>query len=192
MSPKRISRGDDRWDRTPGGLFVPRRPTLPTRRFVMGKFGGIKDCCESFPCNVFAASPPSSIILAITGETDGNCNCAGFNDTWELPYALYTSFGTPIYFCSFTYRNSPNVPSVSVAFSINTNSNTRTISTRVYIGNGCDTPCGSGNQYVDYTFQESSTTLFGSGTYESTTAVSGCYAQPGDCGGTGVAAFTVP
>jgi hypothetical protein len=189
---KRRPPNDDQWDRTSGGLIVPRRGvSLPTRRWI-GWMGGAKDCCSSFTCSVFASSPPSSIVLAVTGETDGNCNCAPFNDTWELPYAVYTSFGTPVYFCSFTYRDTPNVPSVSVAFSVNTNLNTRTISARVYIGNGCDTPCGNGNQYVDYLFQESSTTLFASGTYESTSAMSGCPEQSDDCGGTGVAEFTIP
>jgi hypothetical protein len=44
MSPKRRAVRDDRWDRTPGGLIVPRRPTLPTRRFIQ-KWGPAKCCC---------------------------------------------------------------------------------------------------------------------------------------------------
>lgn len=45
MSARRRAVRDDRWDRTPGGLFVPRRPTLPTRRFIQW-LGVAKDCCE--------------------------------------------------------------------------------------------------------------------------------------------------
>lgn len=45
MSPKRKRPPDGLWDRTPGGLIVPR-PTLPTRRFIQ-KMGSGHDCCLS-------------------------------------------------------------------------------------------------------------------------------------------------
>jgi hypothetical protein len=94
MSPKRIGRGDDRWDRTPGGLFVPRRPTLPTRRFVMGKWGGIKCCCGgAVACPACVGSVASANISAsVSGLANGgSCTgCGDGNGTWTLAYQSCT------------------------------------------------------------------------------------------------------
>lgn len=46
MSPKRRAVRDDRWDRTPGGVIVPRRVGLPTRRFIQ-KWGQVQCCCTT-------------------------------------------------------------------------------------------------------------------------------------------------
>lgn len=60
----RKPRRDDRWDRTLGGLIVPRRVGLPTRRFIQ-KWGTAK-CC----CNVVLV-PDDTCPICATGTLPG-------------------------------------------------------------------------------------------------------------------------
>jgi hypothetical protein len=67
---------DDLWDRTPGGVIVPRRPTLPTRRFI-GKLGMAVDCCEE-ECEIsqvcmYGLYWPGTLHATVSGV--GNALC---------------------------------------------------------------------------------------------------------------------
>ena len=84
MSPKRRQRIDERWERTPGGLLVPSRPTLPTRRFIQ-KWGQAVCCCD--------VAPPQCLCMSviIDGVANGTCaECDAINrDTdhaWRLAH----------------------------------------------------------------------------------------------------------
>lgn len=79
----RHPRRDELWDRTPGGVIVPRRVGLPTRRFI-GKLGMVVDCCEtSVQCS--DCPYPEEFILTIAGFT-ANPACSALNDTWTVPH----------------------------------------------------------------------------------------------------------
>ena len=94
---KRRQQLDDRWERTSGGgLFVPRRPALPTRRYAVGPLGGIKCCCVDAPCEIWSITRPDSVLCSITGMADDNCNtCENFNrEDVECDYTSSTD--TPL------------------------------------------------------------------------------------------------
>ena len=83
MSPKRISRGDDRWERTHGGLFLPKRPTLPTRRFLT-PLGTFQDCCTAtlpVTCCACNSMPDSDITVSLDSaiEFSWSYTCADSN-----------------------------------------------------------------------------------------------------------------
>lgn len=82
-------RRDELWDRTPGGLIVPRRPTLPTRRFIQ-KWGQVQDCCSAPGCEpIWDGSRPASISVSIEGVTNGTCvGCDAHNTSAEIDYSL--------------------------------------------------------------------------------------------------------
>jgi len=73
----RKPRRDEMWDRSPGGVIVPRRVTLPTRRHI-GWLGTAKDCCgEVIPpsCNCYS--------ITISGLSNGTCTkCSALNKAW--------------------------------------------------------------------------------------------------------------
>jgi hypothetical protein len=64
----RKPRRDELWDRTPGGVIVPRRPTLPTRRFIQ-KWGTAKCCCGGGGfCNYCTGfSETSDVVVTLAG-----------------------------------------------------------------------------------------------------------------------------
>lgn len=59
---------DDQWERTTGGLIVPRRGvSLPTRRWI-GWMGGVKDCCEEtdpITCCACSYLPSSDVTITL-------------------------------------------------------------------------------------------------------------------------------
>ena len=70
---KRRQQSDQRWDRTDGGLLIPRRPVVPTRRFVQ-KMGSAHECCGS-PCA--GCNYPDDLLITISGFQEGLGNCVG-------------------------------------------------------------------------------------------------------------------
>ncbi len=103
----RKPRRNELWDRTPGGLAIPRRPGLPTKRFIQ-KLGMTKDCCGGKTCETFCASRPDTIYadfseLDLGGEicTAGECSGAA-----AIIAADYTSYGG---YCSQWTYISPTV-----------------------------------------------------------------------------------
>ncbi len=67
----------DPWDRTAGGLYVPGRPSLPTRRYLQ-RMGAAKDCCNVTP-------PPGCWAVAFSGIANDTCTyCSGYNKTWYV------------------------------------------------------------------------------------------------------------
>lgn len=74
----RKPRRDDLWDRTPGGLIVPRRVGLPTRRYI-GKLGMVVDCCEEGICSHLSFAPPRTLLIELPAMSSSWCpNCATF------------------------------------------------------------------------------------------------------------------
>jgi hypothetical protein len=108
----RKPRRDELWDRTPGGVIVPRRPTLPTRRFIQ-KWGTVQDCCGEETCDPCAvgranhgATYSTNGIWATFALTDGSCSdCNEFNDSYFLPFVEVGSFtcGGYTYACVAKY-----------------------------------------------------------------------------------------
>lgn len=92
---KRRPPNDDRWDRTTGGVIVPRRGvSLPTRRWI-GWMGGAKDCCGggAAACQACVGSVASANISAsVSGLANGgSCTgCGDGNGTWTLAYRSCT------------------------------------------------------------------------------------------------------
>jgi len=94
---------DDRWDRTPGNLFLPKRPTLPTRRYVMGLLGGIKDCCgeDLGPCGECTNTPH---YITITFSNLGS----GYNVEDGVAYTAEWSTPTAGEGCRWVYGTYPS------------------------------------------------------------------------------------
>lgn len=85
MSAKRRGLADPRWERTPGGLYLPRRPTLPTRRFIQ-KMGAAEDCCGGTfgPCVACDGNyAPLTLIAVVSGAPE-----SPLNGTFELIAAV--------------------------------------------------------------------------------------------------------
>ena len=173
MSPKRRGMVDDRWERTGAGLFVPRRPTLPTRRFVVGKLGGIKCCCANplgcdYSNGPFVGTAPTSILLDVSGVVNDVCEkCAWMNGSWEIPWWSASSGGgaCAVYYthvfdaeesdrdtCCYPFTSDPDVYSVSVSFTINTSSGFRNIAAGVQAHCALVDP-----ESISYNKQESTT-----------------------------------
>jgi len=184
MSPKRRGTVDDRWERTGGGLFVPRRPTLPTRRYVVGKLGGIKCCCEPEECQVFTGTPPDAVSVTTSGATDGDCVCTGINDTYEPTKGEFSEIVEGV--CSWAYRIAGGLYSggCSVTFTINQLYDWRSVLVSVFdLGGSCSLYT---YPQMRYGLQEAGvTTPFGPGTYTLNADVSG------NCPVTGEAEVTI-
>jgi hypothetical protein len=106
----RHPRRDELWDRTPGGVIVPRRVGLPTRRFI-GKLGMVVDCCGGQTCETFCANHPDTIYadfaeLDLAGRA-GGCSEGDCNLAETLIAADYTSAGG---YCSQWYYQSSTPP----------------------------------------------------------------------------------
>ena len=110
VSPRRRLVPDDPWERTTGGLVVPRRPTLPTRRHIQ-QHGTAKECCVPIcgPCYEgaeFAGIETSVAVLDIIGTWSEQCaaaNCNALLGNWELPFYSLGTVGTQ---CQAIWRES--------------------------------------------------------------------------------------
>lgn len=108
---------DDRWQRTPGNLLVPRRPMLPTRRYIQ-KMGAAKECCEVLACvdPPYTGTIPAQLQVDIEGTTAGECDaesCAALDGTYVVPYSGTANFGPCGSGASVTvswYLNLPEYP----------------------------------------------------------------------------------
>jgi hypothetical protein len=83
MSAKRRAPIDPRWDRTPGGLFVPRRPAFPTRRFIQ-KLGTAKDCCTPPGCTYCEDGTTADLLVSIACTYNMGYYGGSFDDTFSL------------------------------------------------------------------------------------------------------------
>jgi len=83
----RKPRHDDRWDRTPTGLIVPRRPTLPTRRYINPLGSTSCECCGEDTCEIWTTSKPASVVFTIADLVDDRCSaCDGANGDNEVDF----------------------------------------------------------------------------------------------------------
>lgn len=85
----RKPRTDELWDRTPGGVIVPRRVGLPTRRFIQ-KWGQVPCCCEEeeegVPCCP-GETLPLSMTVDLSGIlSDGTCDCSSLSSEFVVTY----------------------------------------------------------------------------------------------------------
>lgn len=103
----RKPRRDERWYRTPGGLIVPRRPTLPTRRFIQ-KWGTAKCCCDVVAC------PECCWAVTLSG-----LDCSALNKTWRVKYA--NQFGLCVFNCTLPVSCTGCADSVIVSLTIDEN-----------------------------------------------------------------------
>jgi hypothetical protein len=90
---------DDQWERTTGGVIVPRRGvSLPTRRWI-GWMGGAQDCCEGSACTVCSQ---------LDGEYDitlsGLADVTACRDSGAFAYWLWEVTTTGISACNRTWR----------------------------------------------------------------------------------------
>ena len=116
MSAKRRTPFDERWERTPGNLLIPREAS--SWRFVQ-KLGTAQCCCGP-SCLLFGGSPPSSIGLELSGLSDtGACaKCDEANGLYEITEDLSSWDSGQEPPCSIIYEDyTPGVVSYSVTFS---------------------------------------------------------------------------
>jgi hypothetical protein len=99
--PKRQHKPDPRWNRTEAGLIVPRKPTLPTRRYIQ-HLGTAQCCCGQDGNCLFTGDTPSSVSVEVSGLTDDACPCTDWNDSFEL--SLYDFHNSWDAYCTAIYR----------------------------------------------------------------------------------------
>ena len=73
----RKPRINELWDRTPGGVIVPRQARLPTRRFIQ-KMGTVQCCCTTTPTpdDVCPVCAESTVGGASVSFSDNVCTVA--------------------------------------------------------------------------------------------------------------------
>jgi hypothetical protein len=108
----RKPRPDERWERTDGGLIVPRRPTLPTRRYIQ-KWGQVPCCCDveeaCNPCGEGTVDPGDFPGVWATFNLVDNAFCTScneFNDSYWLPMVDIGPWDCPAGYglaCAFQY-----------------------------------------------------------------------------------------
>jgi hypothetical protein len=97
----RKPRIDHRWDRTPTGLIVPRRPTLPTRRFLNPLGSTSCECCGvGVGCQYCGYHDTDDILVTVDIDVSWSTCTLSVSDTFALVQGT-----CPLSGCTWSYQS---------------------------------------------------------------------------------------